>query len=279
MSERENILNDVFERINKFITIAGEFGKRIEDKVRQFQEENKETLEFLAELTPAEIKCNIDNLNEKLKLCMVEVGYPPVSDLELGAFLDIYITKEEKGIKYVKRYIDDFMVSRYDQNAILTLFNNWSRYNWIEDRMSILKEAITAHNMQMYNISIPTLLAQCEGVIAVAFEHKGRMNHKANSKRKKSGNTLEDYLSIMISEVGEDSFAIGVKEFYLEYMLVGFEHGYKIKSPLGRNAILHGGDIKYGTVSNSLKAILMFNELLITLNSVREKKELKITNV
>lgn len=278
MKKEENLFTGIFEGINSAIKVAGELGKFAEDTFKKFYVENRDTFQalhkILSEITPEEIRENAAKVNEELNLCMVELGYPPVSDLNVDDFFELYETKEEKGVEYVKKYIDDFMISRFNEKEILKICNEWCRYSWIEDRKPILKEAISAHNMQMYNVSIPTLLAQCEGIIAVAFEHKGKMNHKNyNNKSKQPENSLEDYLNIMISEVGEGSFAIGVKEFYLRYMLVGFWHGHKIKSPLSRNAILHGGDTKYGSVSNSLKAILMFNELLITLNSVREKKE------
>lgn len=275
MKKEENLFEGLFEGINNVIKVAGELGKFAEDTLKKFYSENKEFLELLSEITPEEFEARSVEMDRAFNVFMVELGYPPVSDLDGEDFLNLYEAKEEKGIAYVKKYIDDFMLSRFNEQEILKTYNEWCKYSWIEDRIPILKEAISAHNMQMYKVSVPTLLAQCEGIIAVAFKHKGKMNHKNyyKNKDKQPENSLEDYLNIMISEVGEESFALGVKEFYLQYMLVGFQHGHKIKSPLSRNAILHGGDIKYGTVSNSLKAILMFNELLITLNSVREKKE------
>ncbi|HDX9646726.1 TPA: hypothetical protein ROY02_003029 [Bacillus cereus] len=81
--------------------------------------------------------------------------------------------------------------------------------------------------------------------------------------------TLQQYLETLLVNEGVFSFDKQIQTFYLNTILVGFEHGEPLQSKLSRNAILHGADVEYGTEENSLKSILIFDYILDRLNENR----------
>jgi uncharacterized protein (DUF924 family) len=50
-----------------------------------------------------------------------------------------------------------------------------------------------------------------------------------------------------------------VVDFWISVLYVGFSHGGPINSQLSRHAIMHGGDVNYGSPAGSLKAILLLD--------------------
>ena len=131
MKKEENLFEGLFEGINNVIKVAGELGKFAEDTLKKFYSENKEFIEFLSEITPEEFEARSVEMDRSFNVFMIELGYPPVSDLDGEDFLKLYEAKEEKGVDYVKKYIDDFMLSRFNEQEILKTYNEWCKYSWI----------------------------------------------------------------------------------------------------------------------------------------------------
>jgi hypothetical protein len=69
---------------------------------------------------------------------------------------------------------------------------------------------------------------------------------------------VKSYISELLTDDSEFSFDAAVQLFYFEVVLANFEHGEQIPF-LSRHAILHGADVGYGTKSNSLRTILLFD--------------------
>lgn len=93
--------------------------------------------------------------------------------------------------------------------------------------------------------SVPALLAQLEGLIADASSHAGRMNATAWREHMNEAASRDPLVGTL------------VKRFVNAVLAAPFEHGAPITSPLSRHAILHGGDVDYGTLTNSRTAILL----------------------
>ncbi|WP_142245903.1 hypothetical protein [Rossellomorea marisflavi] len=201
---------------------------------------------------------------DKFKPIIVELGYPPHKSLSVPEMRMIVNDYYEHGVEYVRDYIDPLMESYYDDHLIEELTSEWESRGLISDRISILRSAIRCHKQQNYNASIPTLIPQLEGIIAKAFKHRGQM----------SGYHQKVYLSHLLN-VDESksfySFEQGLEKYYIEYILVQFEHGKDIESDISRHAILHGGYVDYGHKNNSLKIILLFDFLLSTLSNLSEE--------
>jgi hypothetical protein len=88
-------------------------------------------------------------------------------------------------------------------------------------------------------------------MVARGFKHKGNMN----------GKILKKY----ISELLEGDKTESLQEIINKRMLVSFEHGKEVNSPISRHAILHGGDIKFGTEAAALRLLLIFYNLAFTI--------------
>lgn len=111
----------------------------------------------------------------------------------------------------------------------------------------ILNQIECGYEHNLFYLVIPALFALIEGMIARGFQHKGRMN----------GKQLKEY----ISELLEGDQTEYLQEIINKRMLVSFEHGKEVDSPISRHAILHGGDIKFGTEAAALRLLLIFYNL------------------
>ncbi|MFE7078670.1 hypothetical protein [Priestia megaterium] len=200
----------------------------------------------------------------KYKSIIVELGYPPHREVPVEYVRDIVHDYDKYGKEYVAEYIDELMFAYYDEQVISELSLKWENRNLAKSRIHILRNAIKCHNQMMYDASIPTLLPQIEGIIAEAFDHTGNFN----------GYHMKTYLKNLLNKnLSENDLSLtdALYEFYVQNLLVKFEHGKEITSDVSRHAILHGGDKNYGKQSNSLKLILLFDFLITVLNDVSEE--------
>lgn len=200
---------------------------------------------------------------------VIELGYPPHGDIPADLISGVAGNYEVEGIEEVKEYIDDLYFHIYEDQKIDALMVKWENNKILKNRLPILRNVIKCHTQQMYFASIPTLLPQLEGIMAEFYNHNGQMN----------GKVMKKYLdqTLKVERISEYSIEDALHDFYLEHILVKFNHGEELKSNLSRHAILHGGDYKYGTKQNSLKLILMFDylsDLLETLNENMHSREI-----
>lgn len=111
----------------------------------------------------------------------------------------------------------------------------------------ILNEIGCGYDQKLFYLVIPALFALIEGMIARGFKHKGRMN----------GGQLKEYINELLD--GDETESL--QEIINKRMLVSFEHGKEVDSPISRHAILHGGDTKFGTEAVALRLLLIFYNL------------------
>ncbi|MEX2411697.1 MAG: hypothetical protein WD607_10090, partial [Candidatus Paceibacterota bacterium] len=134
------------------------------------------------------------------------------------------------------------------------------------ERYGIIQDAIQAHNEQKYTLSIPTLLAQSDGMFRELF---GKYFYKNNAKeRVEIGKRIAKILNksdypitatsftyLYINQLSEES---SLHESFEESKI--FEEG-EDSDKMSRHAVLHGISINYGTKMNSLKAISLIGSL------------------
>jgi hypothetical protein len=203
---------------------------------------------------------------EKFKTIMLELGYPPHGNLypyEIITIVELY--ENNTDIDFVKREVSKLMLEKYDEEVLSEMLISWKNETWSNKRNHLLEEIIHCHNMKMYNMSVPVILAQIEGLIAEGFNHEGMMN----------GRKMREYLERLLYRKSQFSFDETVQNFYLNVVLVAFEHGKPINSFMSRNAIMHGADTNYGTAENSLKAILLLDHIHERITSYRKKEGIK----
>lgn len=100
------------------------------------------------------------------------------------------------------------------------------------DRKRIIRDAVEAHQQELYTLSVPVLLIQLEGVIA---ESAGRTGERISSYIKPLTSTDNVY-----QEVARMFIATNVSNSF-------------------RNPILHGHDITYPSLENSTRALILLH--------------------
>ncbi|MCY7959537.1 hypothetical protein MOB39_11965 [Bacillus spizizenii] len=201
------------------------------------------------------IKAFLDSLDDnfiKFKKIIIELGYPPNHDYPAVLVFSIINEYENSNLEKLKYKVDQMMLDYYDDKVVEEMLMQWEGRSVLQKRLPIIRNVIKAHKQQMYFASIPTLLPQLEGLVADCFQHKGLMN----------STRMKKYLECFLKEkVTPDSYTFKdiLYDYYIQNILVKFEHGKDIASDISRHAILHGGDVNYGKQINSLKLILLFD--------------------
>lgn len=188
---------------------------------------------------------------DKFNMIMLEMDWPPTSEIYPEDVIKIVNMYNSDGIDRTKEYVNRFLTEFYDEEELNQKLNTWSSKPWMLKRIPILKAAIKAHISGDYMLSIPAILPQIEGIIAYGYGHKGQM----------AGWKMKSYLESLLLGENTKSTDQAINDFILGTVLAKFEHGHQINSSLSRHAILHGADLHYGTVENSLKTILLFDYL------------------
>jgi hypothetical protein len=200
----------------------------------------------------------------RFKAIMLEIGFPPHDSIPLSHisyFVRIY---DEIGIDYAKRLISRYMtLVLYREEELRTMQKKWQRADWLEKRIKVLNSALDGHIQGYYDLTIPTLLAQIEGMLVEGIlsldEPVGKIGYKVQ----------ENFLAqVILGDTNTFSFDEEIEKIYTTIILAEFERGKEVESELSRHAILHGEDVKYGTKLNSLKAILIFDYLFNKLNEL-----------
>lgn len=101
------------------------------------------------------------------------------------------------------------------------------------EREKLIKEAQKAHDCQMYFCSIPLFLSTADGIL------QGMVFKPEKMKKRLSGSKLSEF-GALITEPNT-----------ITYFMQPGQKDY----PFNRSAILHGHDSKFGTKTNSFKAI------------------------
>lgn len=136
----------------------------------------------------------------------------------------------------------------------------WRTNPYFADRMPIFEQALRAHIQGYYALTIPTLLAQAEG-IASEYVHRNNLAAKLGKPKK------------VIAEAIENSFTFStwaIVDTLLNYVVnSGYmytDFNVEIAKPhraTTRHTILHGIQPNYHSQINSLKAFLLLDALSI----------------
>ncbi|MBN8193949.1 hypothetical protein JI667_17505 [Bacillus sp. NTK074B] len=196
-----------------------------------------------------------NQMKELFQIVMLDLGFPPSNTLfpkEMKYILELYSSFNGNNSVLLKEEITNFLIDCYNEKELNILLRYWEQQTFCQNRIRILCEVIQGHILGFYNLSVPTMLSQIEGIIVEGFNHVGHMTVKVQKQ----------YIADLLSCTDIGSFDKTINEYFLNTILVSFEHGSEIKSDLSRHAILHGADTNFGTKINSLKCILVFDYLL-----------------
>ena len=222
--------------------------KRIEDAQRS----------LVAGFQPPAMKAFLARLREdqrlslQFPLAMTDVGWPPPPFAPMALVREAVALHAKSG-QQAEKAIEQLVVDCYDAEAVEDIRQSWTERLPCRRRLHIVDEAIHAHLRGHYYCSIPVLLAQCEGLIADGTGHVGQMGGPAYKKH------IENLFAAGTTIGLQDAIDRAVYDFFSTVVVAKFEHGKPVASSLSRHAIMHGGDIFYGTPAGSLKSVLLFD--------------------
>lgn len=221
-------------------------------KFPNMKEWNNSIKETMAYITKG-LKDYLVSLEDYKKFCLL-LGYPPHDDVsipEIRQIVEIY--HEVNGnIDKLKPIIDNFYIEKFNANYIKEeFFEKWAKSDLLSKRLKIIEESISCFEQGLCFSAIPILFSQLEGMVADGYNHSDKMN----------GVQLRQYLRDLFVSENDFSFDSQLMEFYTDIIIVGFGHNQPIKSFLSRHAIMHGGDVEYGTQENYIKLILFFDSV------------------
>ncbi|HDX9526618.1 TPA: hypothetical protein ROX84_001793 [Bacillus thuringiensis] len=256
-------LSDVFDSV-------GAIGQRIQTALNAFDYYDK--LSDLREMAQRHEEATL-----KFKTIMVELGFPPHDFMRINITGRIIQMYEEKGTEYTRRFIERFMcMFVYNKEILIEMRNSWQQAEWLEKRLPIISTAVEGHLNGYYTLTVPTILAQMEGILVEGILKLEAVAPDEQIKFRHQKSFLGQFL---LGDKGSFSFDEQIEEFYLNTVLVNFDRGKEVESDLSRHAILHGEDVNYGTKVNSLKCILIFDYLFDKLHEAYkdiEKSKLEI---
>jgi len=135
-------------------------------------------------------------------------------------------------------------------------------------RSVILRKAFIAHKKRNYELSIPVLLAQADGICQKLTNYK-----LFNKKRGKP--LIAEY----IEKLKPDSFAVTLLEpLRISSPITEDTQSLPKPFPLNRHAVLHGIDIEYANEINSYKAISLVAYVSSVLSLIRNQDKSNASN-
>ncbi|MGO8932046.1 MAG: hypothetical protein ACLQU3_34790 [Limisphaerales bacterium] len=119
-------------------------------------------------------------------------------------------------------------------------------------RATIIGKAFAAHRSRDYELSIPVLLSQADGIAREAIAESSR-GFSITSRKKEFQSVVRQF----IDENAGSFISHDILQVILEQLPLNASEGDQKLKPgvLNRNAILHGTDTAYATELNSCRAI------------------------
>lgn len=158
---------------------------------------------------------------------------------------------EEGNVKEAEDALVEYFEERLDEieASIVGRFPN---------REKVIRSAFSAHRRQEYDLSIPVLLSQTDGIC------KEVVNEHFFIKQNKKPRT-----AIYVEQVAADTYQAALLSPLAHNLPIGAsekERGAGF-SELNRHMVLHGESLDYGTKTNGLKAISLINYVVHVLKS------------
>ncbi len=153
-------------------------------------------------------------------------------------------------------------IMRYYQNKsharLKAMVSKWETNSLFAPRMKIIRDALNAHLNRQYNLSIPTLLTQAEG-IAGDFALYHEIPTKLTNKQVFTDALNETTVARMRFAIHESVTTFVDTTLYANKKFETLP--IRSKERINRHVILHGRQVNYGTERNSLRVFLLLDAL------------------
>lgn len=201
----------------------------------------------------------LDTQTARFVRIMVEMGWPPPGQIPVS-LISTVVEMDERG-ELDREELQDALLAFFDEEELLNLVDGWGARQHLSPRLQILRAAVDAHIERKYELSVPAILPQIEGVVAEAFGHYGILR----------GPVFQGYVERLLQEDRPTSFRDATRTFFLNSVRAHAEFG--MNSPeISRHAILHGIDLNYAEESKSLRIILLFDQVQEAIQYVATNK-------
>jgi hypothetical protein len=192
----------------------------------------------------------VQKKNAALQRFLIKLGWPPPWHLP-AVLLDRIVEAFESGNFSVEE-VTQLFIDLYGQERMKELLEKWKQSEHIGRRAPILNEGIQDHLDGRFFSSVCIFSTQIEGVIGEAI---GRQPNPKNDA------------DIIFRDTTLSRVA---RAFYIKVANESFSWSRSSPIPeLSRNAILHGRDTEFGTPSNSLRVILLFDAICSAIGEMK----------
>lgn len=180
---------------------------------------------------------------------------PYFGELPFDAIDNLFLQHESK--KPIEIYHEIFL----DERNVNDLLSHWAKYPHFKKRYSILGKALKAHLSKDYELSIPVLITQFEGILCEIIGVDRYTKGKSSNKLKQVNWFKED------KEIFQEIVDMTVFKS-LSKKTPRFEQEFSNLNYANRHLILHGQDISYyKNPLNSTRFILLLDFLTLFLRS------------
>jgi hypothetical protein len=190
----------------------------------------------------------VEEMPKRLQKSLRESGRMLHPNISLADVAEVVRTYERDGTHVARALVDKLNEQVVnDRNFRTDLALRWSG----SKRWPILEQILKVHDLGLFFVSVPAAISMAEGLVVDCVSHNGYL---AQSK-------LIEHIRGLVAP--DEFFGPAAERFLASVVLAKFEHGMPIP-PFSRHAILHGGDIAYGTKEHSVLAIVWLDYLMQT---------------
>ncbi len=176
---------------------------------------------------------------EKLRIALDRSGWIPHPEIHPADLRAITTVFDADGAEAARDSIVAANLRLFDDPTFRSeLGARWAR----SKRHRVLAEVLDAFERGHFFTTIPTALAQCEGLIAQVAGYKGNMKE---SKMRE----------LALKHLPESPFLASSVPSLLDVLHSKFHHGDTIPM-FSRHAVIHGGDFEYGTKENAVRVLV-----------------------
>lgn len=135
-------------------------------------------------------------------------------------------------------------------------------------RAHLIRAAFRAHQSQEFELSIPVLLAQTDGICKEGMKQSLFIKDKKDGKKKNKKPCTAIYVEQMVA----DTFTLALLSPLTKTLPINASEKERLVgfSELNRHMILHGESLDYGNKVNSLKAISLLNYVVHVLEITKK---------
>jgi hypothetical protein len=185
----------------------------------------------------------------KYIVVMTRAGWPPLFDIPIEFIRFINRQYQELGRDAFRSFAAKRITGLYGKKSVEAMGKRWSEKKKLALRFRFLKDALAAHNGRRYDLSIPTLVTELEGLPAKINGRTGKLKPEQ----------FKPYVDSLFS--GRNDY-LPLKGMIIDGLYKNITWGDAAIPSLSRYAMLHGTAVDGGLHEISLKLILILDMLV-----------------